>query len=588
MEKQKFPQSKNNLSALQNKIKIYKNNYNNKVKLDPVKLENHRQKNLARVKKFNEKKNKLEEQSIVDRRHAKHPAVISDKNSPYASKSSETKALKKAMESLPKNKTRAQHIIKLLNQKYQIPETTASTALIKRKYQRKGYENLDELAKKFYESDVVSKHCPGIRDFVIMRDENGKKIKIQKFLMHITVERAHEEFKLAFPSQKVCLSKFSSLRPKYVQTMDKFLWNTCVCIYCANLSLICEALARFFNESKLSPLDLLKNLCCDENDFNCASNNCENCQNFTNNLKTLLEPDCFDKNLKYEKWKHGGEFNFVQKQTMPDKTVNDVLIDFEKEFKYYKLHMYIERAQKKFLKEILENLDDDCAVLQADYSEKFKTVCQHAVQAFYFGTQMLSIFTVRVYVGKNFNYSFALVSNNTHQTKREVFACLKSVIARLKLSHPSLRHVTMFTDGSGSQFKNKFSFNNILFAKNDHDVITELHFSPTGHGKSPCDAIGGIVKRGVHSRVMTNKFKVFSASDFVECAKDFCKNIICYEMTDDDFAKHDSELNSRWNKNVKPVVGTLQYHSFKLSEKPGCIIAAKTSRGDDAKVFKLL
>lgn len=38
---------------------------------------------------------------------------------------------------------------------------------------------------------------------------------------------------------------------------------------------------------------------------------------------------------------------------------------------------------------------------------------------------------------------------------------------------------------------------------------------------------------------------------------------------------------------VKPVVGTLQYHSFKPSDTPGSIVAAKTSHGDDATVFKL-
>lgn len=564
-----------------NKRELVRQKFIDKLKNDPSRMESYRLKNRERVNKYRRAK------SLISN-HQESPLEVNNNSvSPYSTASGESKAFTKAFQALPKNIQKAQHIIKKLALKLKvqlIPETLDIPE--RKKYTRKGYDNLDCIVKRFYENDLVSKQCPGMRDCVTIKNSSGEKEKVQKFVMHMTVEEAREQFRKVFPSQKVSYSKFVSLRPKHVMRMDKNAWNTCLCIYCANFGLICDALMPYFTPTKYKSSEILKFLCCDEKNYECAANECSICADFMIKIREILLPCCDDEKVNYEKWKHGGEVTFMQRKTLHDKTVLDVLNDFKKEFKYYKFHMYVEKVQKLCLREMKSVVSETFGLLLADYSEKFRTCCQNEIQSAYFGAFLLSIFTVVMYIGSK-TYSFALISNNTSQTKREVFTCLKLIIDRVKIHHPALNHVNMMTDGSGAQFKNKFNFKNVLFAQTDLGVVTEMHFSPTGHGKSPCDAIGGIVKRGVRRQVVTNKFKVYNASDFVKCTEVFCKKVICFEVTEEDFINNDALLNERWKENVNAVPGTLQYHSFKASNKPGVLIAAKTSLGDDEKEFDI-
>jgi hypothetical protein len=55
--------------------------------------------------------------------------------------------------------------------------------------------------------------------------------------------------------------------------------------------------------------------------------------------------------------------------------------------------------------------------------------------------------------------------------------------------------VKYFTDGAASQYKNFKSLGNLCHHIKDHNLKAEHHFFATSHGKSPCDGIGGTVKR---------------------------------------------------------------------------------------------
>jgi hypothetical protein len=269
--------------------------------------------------------------------------------------------------------------------------------------------------------------------------------------------------------------------------------------------------------------------------------------------------------------------------------VSDVLNEFQSSFKYYKLHKFTQHTQKKFLNDSIENLKEDEAVLIVDYAEKYSTDYQNSVQSAYFGSRNISIFTARAYVGPSAEYSFSLVSDNTKQSKYEVFACLKYIIATLKSRHSNLKNVKLFSDGCGGQFKNKFQFKNLIFALEDFGVNIELAFFPTGHGKSACDGIGAAVKRHVRYCVLAEDISVVSASDFVDCSNSFTNKIHVHEITQENIDDNNGVLKTRWeNENVKNVPGTLKFHSFKCTNDLGEIQASITSLGHDAKFFKLI
>lgn len=65
----------------------------------------------------------------------------------------------------------------------------------------------------------------------------------------------------------------------------------------------------------------------------------------------------------------------------------------------------------------------------------------------------------------------------------------------LKEVKPAITEIQYFSDGAASQYKNFKNFTNLEHHKQDHGLTAKWHFFATSHGKSPCDGIGGTVKR---------------------------------------------------------------------------------------------
>ena len=71
-----------------------------------------------------------------------------------------------------------------------------------------------------------------------------------------------------------------------------------------------------------------------------------------------------------------------------------------------------------------------------------------------------------------------------------------------------------FSDGAGSQYKNYKNSANLWYHKADFGVDAEWNFFATSHGNSPCDGIGGTVKRAslqmVSGQAMTSSDEIFT------------------------------------------------------------------------------
>ena len=72
---------------------------------------------------------------------------------------------------------------------------------------------------------------------------------------------------------------------------------------------------------------------------------------------------------------------------------------------------------------------------------------------------------------------------------------INKVVHDLKQVKPNLTLVHYFSDGAVSQYKNCKNLRNLCFHESDFGIKAEWNFFTTSHGKSPCDSIGGTVKR---------------------------------------------------------------------------------------------
>lgn len=75
-----------------------------------------------------------------------------------------------------------------------------------------------------------------------------------------------------------------------------------------------------------------------------------------------------------------------------------------------------------------------------------------------------------------------------------VHAFIATLITFLK-NTLEFKNCIYFSDGASSQYKNYKNFINLCKHKEDFGIDAEWNFFATSHAKSPCDGIGGTVKR---------------------------------------------------------------------------------------------
>ena len=98
-------------------------------------------------------------------------------------------------------------------------------------------------------------------------------------------------------------------------------------------------------------------------------------------------------------------------------------------------------------------------------------------------------------IGVLYTKSFCIISDNTEHDVIMVQVIQQVFIQHLKVVLPQITKLEYFSDGCAGQYKNKNNLYNLCQHVNDFGIEASWNFFGTSHGKSPCDGIGGTVKR---------------------------------------------------------------------------------------------
>ena len=84
-----------------------------------------------------------------------------------------------------------------------------------------------------------------------------------------------------------------------------------------------------------------------------------------------------------------------------------------------------------------------------------------------------------------------------------------------------LERLHFFSDGAGSQFKNRFTLSILLRPTLLHRNVQEVDWSffGTAHGKGPVDGVGGTVKRAVWRRILQGQVTISTPHEFAAVAR---------------------------------------------------------------------
>ena len=178
-------------------------------------------------------------------------------------------------------------------------------------------------------------------------------------------------------------------------------------------------------------------------------------------------------------------------------------------------HSYIARAQSRYLKVRKENLDNNTVIVLCDFAENFSFVIQDEIQSYHWSQNQATLHPIVIYYKTDdtiTHQSFCFISDEVHHDTTMVYSIQKMFITHIKRHFPKITKVEYFSDGCAAQYKNKYNFTNLCMHEHDFGLSAEWNFFATAHGKSPCDGIGGSVKRvtAVESlkRINTTGFKL--------------------------------------------------------------------------------
>lgn len=130
-----------------------------------------------------------------------------------------------------------------------------------------------------------------------------------------------------------------------------------------------------------------------------------------------------------------------------------------------------------------------------------------------------------------------------------------------RFGRDNVKKIFYFSDGAGSQYKNRFNLSNLANHVIDHNVEAEWNFFATSHGKGACDGVGGTVKRHAKKSSLQSNDPITSAEKLFNWAKSFFKKISFFYCTSQQHAAHDELREPRFSE-AKAIKDTMQFHFF--------------------------
>ena len=417
-----------------------------------------------------------------------------------------------------------------------------------------------ELVLQLYEDDEYSRQMPGKKDYVSI----SKGVHKQKRLVLNNLHELYTAFKEKHPDIKVGFSKFCELRPKWcVLAGSTGTHSVCVCSIHQNAKLLVDAM-----DWDITYKDLIGKLVCDVASKECMMHRCEKCpgreglQKFLDAELDEIEPD--------------EEFHFSQWDTT-DRATLDTRTTTGEEYKDMLIetidnltkHSYLAKAQAKFLNMKKDNLGPNEVLVLGDFAENYQYLIQDEIQSYHWSKEYCTLHPLVVYYRDNEgvlqHLSLCFISDDNTYDTSFVYQVQKMTISHIHDVLPHVNKMMYFSDGCGAQYKNYKNFLNLCLHKEDFGIDAEWVFFATSHGKSPCDGIGGSVKRHAAKRslqrplndqildykAMLEVCKEMSAIKFFDISQE--EMVVTRKFLEERYSKGDTVVGTKSSRHFVPI-----------------------------------
>ena len=431
-------------------------------------------------------------------------------------------------------------------------------------------ELVEKVTKFFLRSDVVWT-SPSVKDEMTLWDDSGKKYKLRKYYLEMTVDEAFALFKKENPNEKIGRSKFYELKPKNVLLMKDSPADQCKCAVHETYRML---LVPFKIET--TNKDFWTNILCNTSDLknSCWKNQCEDCKDGIKLLQWVRQNKATggmvdSSKVKWYVWenqqsltKSGKPIN-RQVKTMKEGFPNQLIEIIEKEYPSYLEHVRRKRIMHNEYQDDLSK--EGNVIIQCDFAMDYN--CQdnaNEIQSAIYGRRNVTIFTCAVYIEKKC-HSYAVLTD-ADKYKSTVRLCLLRILqdVLLKFDIAYADRLIIWSDGPSNEFRNQYVTGKLL-----HEIMCLIKkpctwkYFETSHGKGVCDGIGGTLKSCVRRHVKgkhRDSVVVQDYTEFYKVAKPYVPEITLLLLKQKDV--EDSLLTKPWDSS-KPIAGVSKCHVSK-------------------------
>ncbi|XP_078616892.1 uncharacterized protein LOC144885097 [Branchiostoma floridae x Branchiostoma japonicum] len=412
----------------------------------------------------------------------------------------------------------------------------------------------------FMEREDNSRIMPGKNDY---KKIGKNKVQVRVLTNYLTSLR--EKFVSENPDIKISLSVFARLRPPNIKLASFLSRNTCLCTKHQNFALKLKTLKEKGLVNSTNPDNFLRSFPEKEN------------------VKALLEP--FEDlplsvKIKYEEWQRVEENGKKRMKIVTSEIgINDFADMFIKESVVFREHTIRANEQYAQLKALKETLPPKHVIIQMDFAENYKVKTTDEIQSAYWNCEMVTLHPVVLYYraqgdSELQHESICVVSDELGHNSSTVYAILKRLLPKIKQNH-DVQYIHYWTDSPSSQYRNKTIFSVVSDHKELFGVPATWNYFEAGHGKGPCDGVGGTAKRMADDAVKRDSAKIQDAHDFYEWAINL-NSVIKYEfVTSRECGESKTDLGEKYGT-TKAVKGTMTFHAV-VGMSPGVVKTRPTS-----------
>ncbi|CAN8010828.1 unnamed protein product [Ixodes pacificus] len=396
-------------------------------------------------------------------------------------------------------------------------------------------EDTIRAATHYYTDDDLdcSRQSPNKKDAVKLLKDGEEHVVVKRYMTR-SVRETYRLFKEANPDSKLGLTKFYSLRPKWVKLNPE--QTVCACVCCTNFDL-CFSTLNSMREEKITKEEILALCLCPEPSSECFRGECKDCPS-TDRLSLESLEMVPEEEITFFTWENG---NLISKTA----DSSAFLKELQKWATRFSTHDFIRRTQREAIRIEKSSVTSRHIVMHFDFAENWTVILPHEIQEYHWHKRQLSVFTCVASTSQGSKCFGVVCEDLCHDTSHALLA-LRLIEDWLEEHIPVYASLTYISDGAPAHFKNRFQLHE--FERVGHTQLKWI-FSASGHGKNSCDGVGGLLKHHatVHNLRSPEERLVRTSVDFVDKVGRRVKNVTLMNLTEKEVSDFRRIKKTEWS-----------------------------------------